>query len=108
MPVKKERLAHAYARRKGAFVIDADDLENQWIQENPRLHQETMILKDRLVERFTPRTFNLYKGIPTDFVEYFAPTIRAKWDDHLKDCALRTYAWFTPNSPALIPVRVKR
>lgn len=108
LPVKKEDLDKVSASRKGMFVIDANDQENQWRQENPRLHQEAMGLKDRLVEKFSPGTFRLYKDLPTDFVNHFNPTLREEWDDCLRECAIRAYAWFTPNQPVLIPVRIRK
>lgn len=107
LPLQKKAIETVYAKRKGLFVIDAEDLEEQWREENPRLQQETMRLKDKLVERFTPRTWKLYPELPENFIQDFTPTVRQQWDDCLNECALSAYAWFTPKGPPLIPVRIK-
>lgn len=106
-PVRRAWLDHARAGRVGMTMMVTEDLDAQMQQENPRLYQETMGLKDKLVDRFTPRTLQLYRGNPEEFLAQYTPVIREKWEESLREMTLRTYGWFTPNQPNLVPVAVQ-
>ncbi len=107
VPVRREWLGLVRSNREGMTALVTEDLDAQMREENPRLYEETMGLKDRLTERFAARTVLLYSGQPKELIELHTPTIRKRWEESIREMALRTYAWFAPNGPTnlvLIPV----
>lgn len=105
-PVKRALLDGVSSTKTGMFVMVTEDLDAQMQQENLRLYQEIMKLKDNLVDRFTPRTIQLYKGQPEPFLKHYTPVIKDRWEETLREMTLRTYGWLTPNQPNLVPVKV--
>lgn len=107
-PCKKEELGEVYAEEEGIFMLDADNLEAQWKEENGVLYEDTMGIIEGFVERLTPRSIVvLSENLPEELATELEPEIRDRWQHQLRDTALRTYAIFTPNAPVLIPIPVK-
>lgn len=103
--VRKSLIDGATASGQNMFLIDGDDLEQNWQQQNPEFHKVTMELINSMVTRYTPITRALYEGIlPTEYLDQRTEDIHNAWKENLWESAVRTYAWFQPEQPRLIPV----
>lgn len=107
-PIPRELHDKAYATSEGMYLIDADVLRTQWQKDNLSLYEAVMGLKQELVEKYTPRSIELWGGfVPDELLDELTPEIQSRWESTLDEIALGAYAMFTPNPPKLIPVPVK-
>lgn len=104
---EREWLSKARASRVGMTAIVTEDLDAQMREENPFLYEWTMRMTEGLADRLTLRTLLLYKRESEGFREVYTPRIKERWGESLRAMALRTYAWFTPNKPNLVPIPTK-
>lgn len=106
-PVRKEFLDEASAAREGAFMFDADALEEQWRGANTDFYNKINALIYDLSVVFAERTAGLYGHFDPQLLETLKTDMRENWIYHLKKEALKAYAMFTPHAPELLEVPVR-
>lgn len=106
-PFNRSDINSVRAHEEGVSILVVEDLESQMGNENPLLYQKMLSYKDETTDLFTARTIELYKEQPEGFLELYQSPIRNAWEKQLRETILRTYAWFTPNQPDLVPILIK-
>ena len=106
-PFERSDIEFVKAHEDGVNILIVEDLDLQMLWENELLYERVMTYKDKMTQLFTARTIDLYKSQPDEFLEAYKQPVNDSWEKQLRECALRTYAWFTPNQPNLIPIPAK-